>query len=98
MTFYWYDMVKYDQLIFYKEIFLPVVCRAEFDIYHSAKAGGVPVETHQVLVSCTFCGNSILAKNPVSQTGRKLRYAPREIPTNKVKVSTSTAETAGSSF
>ena len=67
-------------------------CRAEFDIYHSAKAGGVPVESHQVLVSCTFCGNSILAKNPVSQAVRKLRYAPREIPTNKVKVSTQTGE------
>ncbi|CAB4008223.1 Hypothetical predicted protein, partial [Paramuricea clavata] len=61
--------------------------RAEFDIYHSTKAAGVPIESQQVLVSCTFCGNSILAKNPVSQAGRKLRYlTPREIPTNKVKI------------
>ncbi|XP_028398723.1 GATOR complex protein MIOS-B-like isoform X2 [Dendronephthya gigantea] len=60
--------------------------RAEFDIYHSTKAGGAQMKSQQVLVSCTFCSDSILAKNPVSQTVRRLRYqSPREIPTNKMK-------------
>ncbi|XP_046846433.1 LOW QUALITY PROTEIN: GATOR complex protein MIOS-like [Xenia sp. Carnegie-2017] len=60
--------------------------RAKFDIYHSNKIGGFKVESQQISVSCSFCGNSILSKNPVSQAGRKLRFfSPKEKPTNKVK-------------
>jgi hypothetical protein len=67
-----------------------VLCRAEFDIYHSTKAGGLPVDSQmQVDVSCTFCNGSVLAKNPLSQPVKRFPYSRGKIPSNKVKVSLS---------